>query len=164
MTNKELNAAIKADLKQAGYNPKDFRVSVRNSRYDTVAQITIKSPCIYRDEIESLLRHWQSYEVDPRTLEVLQGGNCYLFVEYGTGIVDKIPQEYRDKAAAILEKKLEGVKIAENKKKSLYISCEEYRTRITEFNGHTHKTIFTYSTDNFILAYYRFVAFGRIAA
>jgi len=164
MTNKEISAAIKADLKKAGYNTKDFRVSVRTSRYDTAARVTIKNPCIYQEAIEKLLNHWQSYEIDPRTLEVLQGGNCYLFVEYGAGIADMIPQEYRDRATAILKEKPEGVKIAENGEKSLHISCEGYRTRVTEFNGHTQKTIFTYDTDEFILAYYRFVTLGKIAA
>jgi len=163
MTIKELNAAIKADLKKAGYNPKDFRVSVRYSRYDIDARVTIQNPSICRDEVENILNHWQSYEVDPRTLEVIQGGNSYLFVEYGTGIADMIPQMYRDKATAILEQKPEGVKVAENGEKSLHVFYGEYRTFVTVFNGNAGKTIITFNTNEFILVYYQFVTLGKIS-
>ena len=44
MTNKEINAAVKSELKAAGYNVKDFRVSVKDSLYDGVIRVTVKKP------------------------------------------------------------------------------------------------------------------------
>lgn len=38
MTNKEINTAVKSELKAAGYNVKDFRVSVKDSLYNVVLQ------------------------------------------------------------------------------------------------------------------------------
>ena len=44
MTNREIGAAIKKELKAAGYNAKDLKVSVKASGYDTAAYITVKNP------------------------------------------------------------------------------------------------------------------------
>ena len=44
LTNRETNAAIKRELKAAGYNTKSFKVSVKDCGYSTSAHVTIKDP------------------------------------------------------------------------------------------------------------------------
>ena len=54
MTNKELSMKIRKSLKEAGYTQKDIKVSVRSSRYDTAAKITVHNPHIDRHRIEKI--------------------------------------------------------------------------------------------------------------
>ena len=164
MTNKEINAAVKKELKAAGYNTKDFRVSVKDSLYDRVIRVTVKNPYISRAKIEGVLKHWESYEIDQRTAEILQGGNTYLFVEYASDIIDQIPEEEKEKALAILKSKPDGVQIAKNGENSLHAFSEDYRTRVIEFNGRSQQTIFTYNSADFVLALFRFWNLGTITA
>lgn len=164
MTNKEINAAVKKELKEAGYNTKDFWVSVKDSLYDGVIKVTVKNPYISRVDVEKILKHWESYELDQRTYEILQGGNTYLHVEYASDIIDRIPEEEKEKAVAILKSNPDGVQIAKNGEISLHAFSEGYRTRVIEFNGRTQQTIFTYNTADFVLALFRFWNLGTIAA
>lgn len=71
MTNREIGAAIKKELKAAGYNAKDFKVSVKASGYDTAAYITVKNPGVNRCKVENVLHHWDQIDRDERTGEVL---------------------------------------------------------------------------------------------
>ena len=166
MTNKEINTAIKKELKEAGYSTKDFSVSVKDSLYDTAIKIKIKTPYVSRANVEKLLKHWESYELDQRTGEILQGGNKYLFVEYDYKIAELIPEEIKGTALKILESRPAGIQVANNKTKSLHVFTEGYRTRVTEFsnNSNSQKTIFTYNEIDFVLALFRFYQFGTIAA
>lgn len=124
MTNMELNKAIKAELKKAGYNTKDFRVSVKDSLYDTTIRIKIKSPYVNLHDVERLLKHRESYELDVASGEILQGGNTYVFIEYDYNAFDLIPHEYEERAEKILndaENNLDGFEIANNGVKSLHL-------------------------------------------
>ena len=89
MTNKELNSQIKKELKNAGYNTRDFKVSVKDCGYSTSIHVTIKNPEINRVEIENILKHHEIIDYDRRTCEILEGANDYLFVDYGCGIFDE---------------------------------------------------------------------------
>lgn len=89
MTNKELNSQIKKELKNAGYNTRDFKVSVKDCGYSTSIHVTIKNPEINRVEIENILKHHEIIDYDHRTYEILAGANDYLFVDYASGIFDE---------------------------------------------------------------------------
>ena len=166
MTNKEINTAIKKELKEAGYSTKDFSVSVKDSLYDTAIKIKIKTPYVSRANVEKILKHWESYELDQRTGEILQGGNKYLFAEYDYKIAELIPEEIKETALKILENRPNGIQVANNETKSLHVFTEGYRTRVIEFsnNSNSQKTIFTYNEIDFVLALFRFYQFGTIAA
>lgn len=97
LTNREANAAIKRELKAAGYNTKSFKVSVKDCGYSTSAHVTIKDPTVKRSDIEKLLAHW-----DERTGEILAGGNFYMFVDYEYGLFDEVSVEYIDEAEKVL--------------------------------------------------------------
>lgn len=51
MTNKELSASIKNDLKSAGISPRAVRVSVRDAGYSTAIRARITSPEISAEAV-----------------------------------------------------------------------------------------------------------------
>lgn len=103
MTNKELNATIKKELKEAGYNTKDFSVSIKDCGYSTSINVKVKSPYVNKKEVETLLKRHEAYERDDRTYEVLEGGNTYLFVEYEYGIFETVSQEWAATASGLMK-------------------------------------------------------------
>ena len=102
MTNKELSMKIRKSLKEAGYTQKDIKVSVRSSRYDTAAKITIHNPHIDRHRIEKILRPaYEEIDRDDITGEILQGGNTMLFIEYEYGIFEEVARECMQSKAEV---------------------------------------------------------------
>ena len=75
MTNKELSMKIRKSLKEAGYTQKDIKVSVRSSRYDTAAKITIHNPHIDRSYALHMKRSIEMTLPERSCREVTR---CYL--------------------------------------------------------------------------------------
>ena len=112
MTNKELSMKIRKSLKEAGYTQKDIKVSVRSSRYDTAAKITIHNPHIDRHRIEKILRPaYEEIDRDDITGEILQGGNTMLFIEYEYGIFEEVAREWMATAKGLRQSKTEVTRI-----------------------------------------------------
>ena len=112
MTNKELSMKIRTSLKEAGYTQKDIKVSVRSSRYDTAAKITIHNPHIDRHRIEKILRPaYEEIDRDDITGEILQGGNTMLFIEYEYGIFEEVAREWMATAKGLMQSKAEVTRI-----------------------------------------------------
>lgn len=112
MTNKELSMKIRKSLKEAGYTQKDIKVSVRSSRYDTAAKITIHNPHIDRHRIEKILRPaYEEIDRDDITGEILQGGNTMLFIEYEYGIFEEVAREWMATAKGLMQSKTEVTRI-----------------------------------------------------
>ena len=112
MTNKELSMKIRKSLKEAGYTQKDIKVSVRSSRYDTAAKITIHNPHIDRHRIEKILRPaYEEIDRDDITGEILQGGNTMLFIEYEYGIFEEVAREWMATAKGLMQSKAEVTRI-----------------------------------------------------
>ena len=112
MTNKELSMKIRTSLKEAGYTQKDIKVSVRSSRYDTAAKITIHNPHIDRHRIEKILRPaYEEIDRDDVTGEILQGGNTMLFIEYEYGIFEEVAREWMATAKGLMQSKAEVTRI-----------------------------------------------------
>ena len=112
MTNKELSMKIRTSLKEAGYTQKDIKVSVRSSRYDTAAKITIHNPHIDRHRIEKILRPaYEEIDRDDVTGEILQGGNTMLFIEYEYGIYEEVAREWMATAKGLMQSKAEVTRI-----------------------------------------------------
>lgn len=170
MTNKEINAVVKSELKAAGYSVKDFRVSVKDSLYDRVIRVTVKNPLVKPSDIKKLLDHWESYEIDQRTGEILQGGNIYVFVQYDLHAFDDIPAEYIERAAAVLGdiEKYDGREIAANDSgASLHLLREGKRYRLIECKAGTmagQETRFFYSASQLAEMLFRFDNLGTSAA
>ncbi|MCC8080038.1 MAG: hypothetical protein LIO57_08315 [Oscillospiraceae bacterium] len=136
MTNRELNASIKAELKKAGYNVRDFSVSVKDAGYSTAVHVTVKTPFVRLDAVERLLTGFSSYERDTVTGEILQGGNTYVFTEYDDTAFDLISIDYYLQAAVIMEDMLtsDGRKVAGDDEKSLHIINAAGELRLSEFS------------------------------
>lgn len=126
MTNKEMNQAIKKELKEAGYKTRDFRVSVRDSTYDTAIKIYIKNAYISKNKIEKLLHHWEEIDRDERTYEILAGCNTYLYVGYESGVVEEAAAGLVEISEKVLaDPKYDGRKIADNGEKHVNINKDE---------------------------------------
>ena len=102
MTNKELSAQIKKDLKEAGYKAREISVKVRDAGYDTAVHCTVKVPTISRKAVEEIVKRYEEIDRDERTGEILQGCNIYAFVEYDYGVFDDVAQQFQDLAAQAL--------------------------------------------------------------
>lgn len=111
MTNREMNASIKNELKLAGYNLKDFSVSVKDCGYSTSIKVTVKNPYVNRKDVESLLLNHQDIDKDSVTGEILEGGNTYLFVEYQYGLFEQVSLEWSSKASELMESTSEITRI-----------------------------------------------------
>lgn len=124
MTNKEMNTAIKKELKEAGYNTRDFSVTVRDAGYETSIRVYIKNAYVKKEEVEKLLRHWESIDRDERTYEILSGGNTFLFVQYEYGVLEDAAAPLLPISEKVLSnpEKYSGHKIADNGKKEAYIT------------------------------------------
>lgn len=170
MTNKEINSAVKSELKAAGYNVKDFRISVKDALYDGVIRVTVKNPLVKPSDIKELLGHWESYEIDQRTYEILQGGNTYVFVQYDLHAFDNLPAEYTERAAAVLGdmEQYDGREIATNESgASLHLLQDGTRYRLIECKAGTmagQETHFFYDASQLAEMLFRFANLGTVAA
>lgn len=161
MTNKEINAAVKKELKEAGYKAKDFSVSVKDCGYSTSIKIKIKNPEVNRKEIEKRLNHWQEIDIDERTGEILRGCNTYLFVDYADGIFSEVAQEWAATAHGLMEGKDETTRIFEG----LYLINLEHKGQleIRQQDEKEHCTFKVYDFSKLCEFLYKFAKFGTIA-
>lgn len=162
MTNKEINAAIKKELKDAGYKASDFSVSVKDCGYSTSIKIKIKSPEVNRKEVTNLLNHWKEIEYDQANGEILEGGNTYLFIEYVDGIFKEAAQEYAATARGLMESKDETTRIFDG----LYLINWEHggQLEIRQQDAKEHCAFKVYDFSKLCEFLYKFAKFGTIAA
>lgn len=162
MTNKELGNAIRAELKTAGYAPRDFSVRVRDCGYSTSADVKIKNPEIRSASVERLLSKFESVDRDYATGEILAGGNCYLFVDYADGIFDAPAQEMAATASGVLREKGECIRIFDG----LYLCNCNGRAELRQQNdlGCFTRRIGGFSLHRELcVAMYKYSKFGTIA-
>ena len=161
MTNRELNTVIKQELKDTGYNVKDFSVSVKDCGYSTSVTVKIKNPEVNRKEVEKLLSHHEEYERDSRTNEILSGGNTYLFIDYIPGIFDEVAQEWAVTANLVLQSKDETTRIFDG----LYLINYEHQGQleIVQQNEKAHCRFQCNTFNSFCVYLYKFKKFGTIA-
>lgn len=161
MTNKELNSSIKKTLKENGYNPKDFSVSVRDSLYDTTIKVVVKSPIINRADIEKLLSKYESIDRDERTYEILQGANYYLFVTYEYNVFDSVACDYLGMAQEILNCTEECYEIADG----LYlINHNGQKIVMQQTPGRSNISLMPGTKEELAKMLYKFITFKTIAA
>lgn len=124
MTNKELGAAIRKELKENGWTSKDISVRVRDSGYDTAVNIKIKNALIRKSEVEALVKKYDEIDRDERTYEILAGCNTFVFVDYEYGVVDEAAVSLLPIAEMVLNnpEKYSGHKIADNGEKEVFIT------------------------------------------
>lgn len=162
MTNKELSMKIRKSLKEAGYTQKDIKVSVRSSRYDTAAKITIHNPHIDRHRIEKILRPaYEEIDRDDITGEILQGGNTMLFIEYEYGIFEEVAREWMATAKGLIQSKAEVTRIFDG----LYLLDPDHcgALEIRQQDENTSCTYRVHSISHLCEFLYKFAEFKTIA-
>ena len=162
MTNKELSMKIRKSLKEAGYTQKDIKVSVRSSRYDTAAKITIHNPHIDRHRIEKILRPaYEEIDRDDITGEILQGGNTMLFIEYEYGIFEEVAREWMATAIGLMQSKAEVTRIFDG----LYLLDPDHcgALEIRQQDENTSCTYRVHSISHLCEFLYKFAEFKTIA-
>ena len=160
MTNKEMSAAIRKELKENGFS--GVFVSVKDSGYDTAIKVKIKNPDTNRLEVEKLLKHWEEIDRDERTGEILSGCNVYLFVEYQPGIFDEPAQEWAATAMGVMKSADETTKIFDG---LFLINWERSgRLELRQQNEKDFCTRLVNSFNDLCIFLYKFVTFGTIAA
>ena len=162
MTNKELSMKIRKSLKEAGYTQKDIKVSVRSSRYDTAAKITIHNPHIDRHRIEKILRPaYEEIDRDDITGEILQGGNTMLFIEYEYGIFEEVAREWMATAKGLMQSKAEVTRIFDG----LYLLDPDHcgALEIRQQDENTSCTYRVHSISHLCEFPYKFAEFKTIA-
>lgn len=161
MTNKELNQAIRNELKEAGYKTKDFSISVRDAGYSTSVRIKIKSPYINRKEVEKLLKHHDEVDYDMHTMEILAGGNTYLHIEYDYGIFEEVAQEWATTANGLMHSKDETTRIFDG----LYLINWEHsgKLEIRQQDSKEHCTFIVYDFKHLCEFLFKYATFGTIA-
>ncbi len=162
MTNKELKQSIKNELKMHGYDAKAVSVSVRDCGYSASVRIEIKSPQVSRREIQKIVNHYEEYERDTRTGEILEGANVYIFVEYASNLFDEVAREWAATAQGVLKSEEEVTRIFEG----LYLINPEQsgKLQIHQQNSCEHCTFNVNDFDQLCEFIYKFATFGSIAA
>lgn len=173
MGNKELSQAIRKELKAAGFTAKVISVRVKDSGYNTSVRINIKNPLVKISEVEKITRKFEEIDRDERTMEILQGCNVFVLVQYECGVVEEAAKELiptSEKVLADIEK-YSGHKIADNGEKSVFIThyngCEWtlYEEEKEESKKYTYKpTFWIRNAQELAVAMWRFKNLGTIYA
>lgn len=162
MTNKEKSLIIRKELKENGYNTRDFKVSVKDCGYSTTVNITIKNPHVNRREVKNILNHHEVCERDERTFEVLEGANTYLFIEYERGIFKEVSQEWAATAKGVMLEQAETISVFDG---LTLINWERKgRLELRQNNKNEYVTLKVDDFNHLCELIYKFAEFGTIAA
>ena len=86
---------IKNELKELGYNVKDFKISVKHRGCaDIYINVTVKNIMLNLNE---------SIDYDELTCEILQGGNIFVLVEYDEEVMYQAIKQRKADAQKILD-------------------------------------------------------------
>lgn len=158
MTNRETSLNIRRELKESGYNTRDFRISVKDSGYNTVIKIIIKNPHINRKDIKSLLIKYEQIDRDERSGEILDGCNTYLFISYEYGVFNEVSQTWASTAKGIMLDKSEVIRIFDDLNLINLVNRLEIRQR----NKNSNCSYLVSSFNELCEFLYKFAEFGSI--
>ena len=102
MTNKELSAAIRADLKKAGIPKNAYTIRVQWAGYERCITVKVKDITVNLDRVNRVLLHYQHVYWDERCMEVLAGGNTYAHADYDYKMIDAESERFLDRARELV--------------------------------------------------------------
>ncbi|MBQ9211056.1 MAG: hypothetical protein IJ153_05610 [Clostridia bacterium] len=102
MTNKELSAAIRDDLKKAGIPKSAYSIRVQWAGYERSITIKVKDISVNIDRVNRVLLHYQHVYRDERCGEILAGGNTYAHADYDYKMMDLESERFQDRAAELM--------------------------------------------------------------
>lgn len=157
--NKNISLQVRKELKEHGFKTRDFKVSVRDAGYSTSLYVTIKNPCINKKDIETMLLHFENYEWDNRTYEILQGCNVYLFVNYDYGIFDEASQKWAQTAMGLMKSKEEVIRIFDN----LFLHNSNGKLEILQQDSTEHCRLLVHNFKHLCELLYKYETFKSIS-
>lgn len=116
MTNKELGAFIRAELKKVGITSRMVSTRVSDCGYSTSVDCYIKDLSVDFETVRKIVEQVEYVRYDPYAQEILSGCNIFTHVQYDWEIM-------RDAKNAIRESvKVEMDKINDNRSHKLYVA------------------------------------------
>lgn len=123
---KEKAKEFKKELKQKGYDLKDFSI---RTRYNEMI-VKIKNYKVNKSEIEKIAFKYERVDYDEKLGEILAGGNDFVWVEYDVDF-SQIYEDYKDKALELIEKLNE--EIATRRNWAIEINKKYYLNKLNDF-------------------------------
>lgn len=150
---------IKKVLKEQGFNPKDFSVSVRYCTYDMAVTVTIKNPYVNKSEVKKILQRFEEIDYDEYTGEILAGGNTYVHVMYDYGIFDEVCREWTATAIGVMRDSNTVISIFDD---LFYFHNEQGQDEIRQDNEKAHCTLYVNDLTELSIYLFKFATFGQI--
>ena len=117
MTNRELGAKIRAELKAAGIPARAVSVRVKDAGYSTSVHVSIKDINVSLEKVKRIAEGYEEIRRDERSCEILEGCNTFVFVEYDYDMRRVEREKYMEEAQRIIDENTTpcvGVDIAKN--------------------------------------------------
>lgn len=137
MTNRELSAAIQADLKKAGIPKTSYSIRVQWAGYERSITVRVKDISVNLDRVNRVLLHYKHVYWDERCGEILAGGNTYAHADYDYKMLDLESERFMERARELMAADLPlwaGQVVADHSR-----------------NGHDHELLF-FKGDQFLVA------------
>lgn len=103
LSNKELGAKIRADIKAAGIPARAVSVRVSDAGYETAVRVKIKDINVDRAVVERVAKRYSEVDRDERSGEILAGGNTFVFVDYDYDVLKNATEQYLEQAQAVID-------------------------------------------------------------
>jgi hypothetical protein len=121
LSNKELSKAIQNDLKAAGVPRAAYSIRVQDCGYSVSVRINIRDLAILPADVKRIALHYQEYDRDERTGEILEGGNTYVFVQYDFETLQAAQEKFLPQAVTIRGKGYQEIMQHKNGNRLVYL-------------------------------------------
>lgn len=103
---KEKSIQLRKDLKVYGLTNRDVSITTQNGVWDDKINVHLKtiSALKLHNEIEKLAYKYENIDRDVRTMEILTGGNTYIFISYEYDLLDEYSAKYQTIAEELFSK------------------------------------------------------------
>ena len=116
MTNKELGAFIRGELKKIGINSRMVSTRVSDCGYSTAVDCYIKDLSVDFDTVRKIVEQVEYIRYDEYAQEILSGCNIFAHVQYDWEIIRDAKNAIREEVTAEMEK------INDNRSHKLYVA------------------------------------------
>lgn len=103
---KEKSIQLRKDLKVYGLTNRDVSITTQNGVWDDKINVHLKTISALKlyNEIEKLAYKYENIDRDVRTMEILTGGNTYIFISYEYNLLDEYSAKYQTIAEELFSK------------------------------------------------------------
>lgn len=97
-TNKEIKTEIMQQLKAHGFTSKEVTLSMRGAWYDDIITAKIHNAKIKIEEVENIIKNYESIRRCERSGEILNGCNVYTSVYYTDQAIEEGREQHKERA------------------------------------------------------------------